>query len=469
MSLKGIHSAFEGVVLWKKREEVSLMDSTCLELVFACVGGREVVARCDGGEISSDAGVLMVSLADKGLGLTEAMAGCIMDRRQQSKVDHLSIEIIRERVYAICQDYEDANDLDVLGSDPALKCACGRLPKSGLDLASQPTISRFENMPSARDQLRMAKQMAERVISRLDVWTRRVIIDVDPTDDPCHGQQELEFFNGHYGCHCYLPVHVHITGDDGSQRILGSLLRPGNAGATKGLQGMLRMAVKLLRERLPSVEIVLRADSAFGVREVIDLCDDAGIDFVLGLKGNTVLHSLSAPVQMDACLKYRLKGNGCREYGDFEYAAGSWRGKRRVVIKAEITQGELNPRFVVTSLGDLTCEDVYEFYCVPKAFGTGEPDKGAEAGPRERQDFLPCFPCQPVPPASAHGVLHADVCFAGGAFGNALGKSSGEDAAGKALEGGSADCRNDSQGMVPPAEFVSGPRRVASNARRACA
>ena len=339
------------------------MKSTCLELVFPCVGGKEVVARCDGGDITSDAGLVMVSLADRRLGLTEAMAGCVTDTRQQCKVEHLSVEIIRERVYAICQDYEDANDLDLLGSDPALKCACGRLPKSGLDLASQPTISRFENMPSAKDQLRMAKRMAERVISRLDLATRRVIMDVDPTDDPCHGQQELEFFNGHYGEHCYLPVHVHITGDDGRQRILGSLLRAGNAGATKGLRGVLRMAVRLLRERLPDVEIVLRADSAFGVCEVIDLCEDAGIDYVLGLKGNNVLHSLSTAVQMDACLKYRCEGNGCREYGEFEYAAGSWRGKRRVVIKAEITQGELNPRFVVTSLGEMRCEDVYEFYC----------------------------------------------------------------------------------------------------------
>lgn len=339
------------------------MDSTCSELVFPCVGGREVVTRCDGGDITSDAGVVMVSLADRRLGLTEAMAGCITDARQQCKVDHFPVDIIRERVYAICQDYEDANDLDVLGGDPALKSACGRLPTSGLDLASQPTISRFENMPSAKDQLRMAKRMAEKVISRLDAATRRVIIDVDPTDDPCHGQQELEFFNGHYGRHCYLPIHVHIIGDDGRQRILGSLLRPGNAGATKGLKGMLRMAVKLLRKRLADVEIILRADSAFGVRQVIDLCEDAGIDYVLGLKGNTVLHSLSAPVQMDACLKYKWEGNGCREYGDFEYAAGSWRGKRRVVIKAEITCGELNPRFVLTSLGNLTCEDVYEFYC----------------------------------------------------------------------------------------------------------
>jgi hypothetical protein len=204
--------------------------------------------------------------------------------------------------------------------------------------------------------------MAQRVISQLPSTTSRVIIDVDPTDDPCHGQQQFEFFNGHYGEHCYLPLHVHITGDDGRQRILASVLRPGNSGATRGIRSILRMAVALLRERLPDVRIILRADSAFGVCDVLDLCDDLAIDYVLGISGNNTLHRLSSPVQMDACLKYRWEGNGPREYGEFEYAARTWRRERRVVVKAEITCGELNPRFVVTSL-DAKHESVYEFYC----------------------------------------------------------------------------------------------------------
>ena len=254
------------------------MKNTCLELVFPAVVGKEVCARWDGGDITSDAGVLLVSLADRRLGLTEAMADCINDTRQQSKVEHSTVEITRERVYAICQGYEDANDLDVLGCDPALKTACTRLPNAGADLASQPTISRFENMACAKDQVRMAKRMAQRVISRLGLGTRRVILDVDPTDAPCHGQQEFEFFNGHYGEHCYLPLHVHITGDDGRQRILGSLLRPGNSSATRGLRGVLRIAVRLLRKRVPNARIILRADSAFGVCAVLEMCDELGID-----------------------------------------------------------------------------------------------------------------------------------------------------------------------------------------------
>ena len=339
------------------------MDNTTLDLIFPAVGGREVVSRNDGGDITSDAGLLLVSLADKKLGLTRAMSGAITDHRDQDKVVHGVKEMVRERIYAICQDYEDANDLDTLRHDPALKTACKRLPKSGEALASQPTISRFENMPGVKEQVRLAVAMASRVISAFPAHTRRIIIDVDPTEDPCHGQQEFEFFNGHYGCHCYLPVHIHITGDDGRQRIIGSVLRPGNAGATKGLYSALRIAIRLVRQYLPDAQIILRADSAFGVRAVLDFCEDMGIDYILGMKGNPVLHDLSAPIQMDACLKYKWEGNGCREYGSVSYKAGSWRHARRVVAKAEITQGELNPRFVVTSLENLSDVEAYEFYC----------------------------------------------------------------------------------------------------------
>jgi hypothetical protein len=340
-----------------------LMDNSALELVFPAVGGREVVCRNDGGDLTSDAGLLLVSLADDKLGLTDAMAAGIADGREQSKVVHGVVEILRERIYAICQDYEDANDLDTLRYDSALKAACKRLPKSGEPLASQPTISRFENMPGAKEMARMAESMARAAISRLPARTGRVIIDVDATEDPCHGQQELELFNGHYGCHCYLPVMIHITGDDGRQRLIGSVLRPGNAGPSKGLYSSLRMAIRLLREHLGQVHIILRGDSAYGVSNVLNFCEDMGIDYILGISGNNVLDDLSLPIQIEACLRYKWEGNGCREYGSVLYQAKGWRHPRRVVIKAEITQRELNPRFVVTSLENLSEVEAYDFYC----------------------------------------------------------------------------------------------------------
>ncbi len=171
--------------------------------------------------------------------------------------------------------------------------------------------------------------MARAVISQLPTGTRRVIVDVDATEDPCHGQQELEVFNGHYGCHCYVPLHIHIIGDDGRQRIIGSLLRPGNSGAPKGLYSVLRMAIRLIRERMPYAQIILRGDGAFGTCKVLDFCEDMGIDYCLGIQANNVLHDLSAPVQMDVCLRYKWEGDGCREYGSVSYKAGSWRHARR--------------------------------------------------------------------------------------------------------------------------------------------
>jgi len=339
------------------------MSNSILEIAFPSVEGKDVVAKSDGGDLTSDAGLLLLGEADGKIGLTHAIAEAIKDRRQQGKVEHKIEEMVKERVYAISAGYEDANDLDILGSDPILKTVCGQLPGSGDDLASQPTVSRLENAVSRKDLVRIGMQMAEKVVADLPPDTTEVIIDVDASDDPCHGQQELEFFNGYYDEHCYLPLYVHLTGGDGRQRLVCALLRPGNSNATRGLFGALRRVVKLIREYFPDVRIMLRGDSGFGVAEVIAFCHKAGIEYTLGLRGNSVLHKLSTPVQMDACLKYRWEGNGCKEYGEFAYEAGSWKKQERVIIKAEITRGELNPRFVVTSLMEKTTEKVYEFYC----------------------------------------------------------------------------------------------------------
>ena len=339
------------------------MSSSGLDLVFPPVKNKDVVSKFDGGDLTSDAGMLLLGKADRKIGLTESIAAAIVDPRQQSKVEHKVVDMVRERVYAISAGYEDANDLDTLGSDPALKTVCDRLPGSGDRLASQPTISRLENRVGRKDLLRIGMLLAEKVIADLLPDTSEVILDVDASDDPCHGQQEFEFFNGYYDEHCYLPLYVHVTGQDGRQRLVCALLRPGNAYATKGLYGVLRRVVSLLRARFPGVRIILRADSGFGIGEVIEFCESISIDYVLGLRGNSRLHTLSTPVQMDAALKYKWEGNGCLEYGEFGYKAGSWKKQQRVVAKAEITCGELKPRFVVTSLTGKTPEELYEFYC----------------------------------------------------------------------------------------------------------
>jgi len=320
------------------------------DLLFAAVGGKAVVGRFDGGDITSDAGFLLLAQADHKIGLTQALAAVMVDKRQASKVLHPLPLLLQERIYAIAAGYPDANDGDTLRHDPALKLACDRRPQSDPPLASQPTLSRLENGVNAKQLLRLSLALAQRVIAQLPADTRHVVLDVDASDDACHGQQEFEEFNAYYDTHCYLPLYLHVTGEDGRQRLLGVLLRPGKASATRGLRGLLGPAVRLLRARLPQVHIVVRADSGFGSAKVLRLCDGWGVDYVLGLAQNARLQRLSTPVQMDACLKYRWAGEGCREFGEFDYKAGSWDQARRVIVKAEITRHELNPRCVVTSL-----------------------------------------------------------------------------------------------------------------------
>jgi hypothetical protein len=289
------------------------------------------------------------------------------EKRQVSKVRFDLETLLRERIFAIACGNEDANDLDILRSDPALKLACGRTPWAG-DLASQPTFSRLENSFSRRDLLRIGNSIAGQVVAQLPAGTRRVILDVDAMEDPCHGQQEFEGFNAYYDSHCYLPLLLFVTDETGQQHLLSAVLRPGKCAPTAGVLGLIRQAVRLLRTRFAGVEIILRADSGFGCNKVLRFCRRIGLRFVLGLPMNSRVRTLSTAILMDACIKYsQLKylpdAPVCREFGTVEYKAGTWRQKEVVVVKAEVTQAELNPRFVVT---DLPCSDpeaIYNLYC----------------------------------------------------------------------------------------------------------
>jgi hypothetical protein len=338
------------------------MNST-LPLTFPAVRNKSVTACFDGGDLSSDAGVVLLAEAEKHSGIIRALANSIVDTRQCGKVKHSLEDLVSARVFGICCGYEDANDLDSLRNDPAFKLACDHLPASGTPLASQPSISRLENRISAKDLVRAAYAVGRAVIAQLPVDTTHVILDVDATPDPCHGQQEFEGFNAHYDTHCYLPLLLHVTAADGQKRLLAALLRPGKASACQGLFCMLRGASRLLRERFPDITITLRADGGFGNARVIHFCERRRLNFVLGLGKNSRLQTLSTPIQIDAALKYRWAGDGCREFGEFSYKAGTWRNRHRVVVKAEITRGELNPRYVVTSDTSLTAEEVYTYYC----------------------------------------------------------------------------------------------------------
>jgi hypothetical protein len=196
-----------------------LANNTLLSLDFPSVSGKEVVARFDGGDITSDAGAILLGQADRKTGLIDAVAAVVRDGRQATKVRHSLATMMRQRAIGIACGYEDCNDFDTVAADPAMKIACRRAPKSDRDLASQPSLSRFENCFSRPDVFAMACEIARIVVSQLPRRTSRIILDLDAYEDPCHGQQEFEFFNGHYDSHCFLPLALFITGNDGVQRL----------------------------------------------------------------------------------------------------------------------------------------------------------------------------------------------------------------------------------------------------------
>jgi hypothetical protein len=266
-----------------------LENNTSLSFDFPPVHGKTVTARFDGGDITSDGGAPLLSRADRKLGLTEAMAAEIVDERQAAKVRHPIRLLLLQRVVGIGCGYEDANDFDQLCADPAFKLACERAPTTDPDLGSQPTLSRLENAVNSKDVYCMAYAIARRVVAQLPRKTKQIVIDVDAYDDPCHGQQQFQFFNAHYDNHCYLPLVVFVTGDDGVQRLMGALLRSGKAG-NAGVRAVIRVAVAIIRERFGHVRIVLRADAGFGNAMVLRLCDDLKISFCLGLASNSRAH-----------------------------------------------------------------------------------------------------------------------------------------------------------------------------------
>jgi hypothetical protein len=217
--------------------------------------------------------------------------------------------------------------------------------------------------------LRMSKALARCVTAALPEGTKRVVLDLDAMEDPCHGQQEFEFFNAFYDSHCYLPLLLYVTDETGRQDLMTVALRPGKSN-NKGVRGVVSRAVALLRERFGDLEIIFRADAGFGHDENLRLCDKLGIKYVMGLSGNRRLHTLSSHLQMQTCCKYTFhreeweqQEGVCREFATIEYKAGSWDKKRSVVAKAEITNGKLNPRFVVTNLDAPNPEQLYTFYC----------------------------------------------------------------------------------------------------------
>jgi hypothetical protein len=348
--------------------------------------GKSVTLDFAGGDLSSDAGLLPLALVDQRLRLCQRLAQAVEDRRDSSRVRHSLLSLFRERVYLIAQGYEDAVDANSMRHDPLLKVALGQEVHEG-PLAGQSTLSRFENSLMAEDLWRLGGVLLDLFVERCGAQgsprPKRIVLDFDPFCDPCHGNQQLQLFNGHYDCHCYLPLYVCGSVDGGQQRIIGVLLREGTAAPVRGARLLLEQIVWALQARFPHVEIIARGDGGFGVPKMLSTCHRLGVKYCFGKPQNERLHALSERMQLRAALRYTLahqlhgqqQAPPQREYGEFSYAAGSWKKEERMVVKVEVTgegrKAKLNPRFVVTSLtgAQWSPEQVYAFYC-----GRGDPE-----------------------------------------------------------------------------------------------
>jgi hypothetical protein len=334
--------------------------------------GKPIVAAFDQPHASSDGGAILLKSLDTQLQLTKRLAGCLVDTRQPGKVQHQALELVRQRVFGLACGYADCNDAARLADDAIHKLLLDRDPLAGRALASQPTLSRFENAVGWAPLRDMAHVLADTVIEtqrrRLKGRARRITIDLDPTDDPTHGQQELTFFNGHYDTACYLPIVATVTfNDEPAQFAVAAVLRPGNAPATRGARGLLRRLLDKLRAAFRTATFRVRLDGGFAHPKLFQFLEQQQVEYVVAMPSNARLEKRARRLMGQARMQSKATGQTAHLYGETRYAARSWKRKRRVIIKAEVVRHpgrdpKNNPRFVVTNLPDAP-ETVYTVYC----------------------------------------------------------------------------------------------------------
>jgi xanthine/CO dehydrogenase XdhC/CoxF family maturation factor len=341
-------------------------------LLFPQLFDKPLVATFDTPQQSSDGGAILLKAIDDELKLTGQLAACLPEWRQVGKIEHDLSTLIRQRCFGLACGYADANDAAQLKADPIHKLLVGRDPETGPALASQPTLSRFENAVGPRDVYRLTQTLAEVVIAHHQARlgpkrVRRITIDLDPTDDPTHGQQELSFFNGHYDTWCYLPVVATLTFNaERTQHLVTAVLRPGNAHATLGAIGILRRLLAKLRVAFPSATLRVRLDGGFATPALFAFLDAEGVEYLVAMASNVKLEKRIRRLLGRARVQSKATGQSAQVFGETRYAAKSWKRKRRVIMKAEVVRlaGRAprdNPRFVVTNLAQ-SPRRVYEIY-----------------------------------------------------------------------------------------------------------
>jgi len=341
--------------------------------MFGRVEGRSVVAEFDGGALTSDAGGLLLGAADQRLGLVRRIARCFRDARDPRLVEHSVATLIGQRVFGIALGYEDLNDHDELRHDPLMAVLAGKLEARREDcapVAGKSTLNRLElsrETPTkyrkiAHEPAAIEALFVDLLLEAHDRPPQQIILDLDATDDPLHGHQEGRFFHGYYDCYCYLPLYVFC-----GRHLLAAKLRPANIDASAGSVEEVARIVAQIRRRWPRTRILLRADSGFAREALMAWCEMNQVDFVFGLARNARLVEEISVELLQAEAEASATGKPARRFKDFRYATlDSWSRRRRVVAKAEWTNGEANPRFIVTSLNkaETSARFLYEkVYC----------------------------------------------------------------------------------------------------------
>jgi len=345
--------------------------STAQTVLFPELFSKPAVVMFDGETLSSDGGALLLAAVEREMGLIARVSGHIVDRRDPLRIEYTIDELFRQRTLSIAMGYADGNDAQDLRRDAVLRLMSRGTKAPESTVGSQPTLSRFENAPSAREQVAMIRTFETEVINRLKKTHKRphlITIDVDGSEDRTHGQQAFAFFNGHYDSWCFIPNFAFLSFDEDPELYLvHARLRPGNSPPARGTIPFVRRIVNQLKRKFPGARIRVRMDAGYATPAVFDSLERLKVEYIVAMGSNSVLLRKAEPFLAEARVEAKRTDQSARVFGDFEYSTKNWSHPRRVIVKAEVVAfsgRELrdNPRFVITNLGQRP-RRVYEIYC----------------------------------------------------------------------------------------------------------
>lgn len=334
-----------------------MKDCTKQLLLFKGISNKKIEADFNGGEVSSDAGVLFLREVENRIGLISKMTHSLKDRRHRGYVKHQLLELFKQRIFQIACGYEDGNDSDELRQDPIMKIACERLPDETTTLASQPTISRFENGIYRTDLYRIAEVFVDVFIQSYSEPPEGIILDIDDTDDLTHGAQQLTLFNAYHGDYCYMPIHIY---EGQSGKLITTVLRPGKRPTGKQIVSILKRVVKKIRQAWPEVGIILRGDSYYSCPEVFSFCEENDMKYVLGFNPLSPLVRQVKPLVHEASQRFEQEKHPVKMFTEILYKAKSWLKARRVIVKVEYNAFGPNTRFIITNLKHWNRRFIYQ-------------------------------------------------------------------------------------------------------------